>query len=367
MPILENGQATINHSQFFDIAGNYISQALPPATPVPSPPPAFTATFKRTMKLSHPDFHPLSAVFTHDGSRIISCGSDSATVLFWDSANGDVIRGPFTIGDIYDPVNSGGSWPLRQFVMLSQDGKRLFAGSGRQCAENASSWDIETGQSTSLTLGVYIGSALSYDGTKLFTYAHYPTSNPTHVWDLVTGTCITGGPTRASGASASEFSRDGTRILTVDASDGRLNFWDASTADIISGPHEHGCFGAVRSLAFSPNVKFVALGLSTGKILFMDSETGDILPSAGEFNGHTDWISSLAFSPNGEWIVSASWDKTVRVWDARTGFAVCAALKGHQDRVNTVIFSPDGRKIISTGGDSVCLVWTLQYPDNVAP
>jgi WD40 repeat protein len=40
---------------------------------------------------------------------------------------------------------------------------------------------------------------------------------------------------------------------------------------------------------------------------------------AGPFLGHMDWVSSVAFSPDGQRIVSGSFDKTIHVWDAMTG------------------------------------------------
>ena len=350
MPTFEGSQGIIaNNCTFYDIAGNQIQNTVE-SPPIAPPPPAFTAVFKRTLVLKHADFSPSFAVFTHDGGRIISCCHDTPVIMIWDSTTGAIIKGPLTFAE---------SPSSRQFVVLSQDGKRLLTGGGSFCAETASSWDIETSQSTVLTLGKHGGWALSYDGTKLFTYAYFPTKNPTRVWDLVAGTCVSG-ETKPSGASQSAFSRDGTKIITVDAHDGRLNIWDAETADIMLGPYSHGHFGTVRSLSFSPDATVVALGLSTGKILLMECETGDILPASENFGGHTDWISSLDFSPDGKWIVSASWDLTIRMWDAKTGFAVSRAFIGHQDRVVSVVFSPDGKKVVSTSWDRTVRIWTLQ-------
>jgi WD40 repeat protein len=56
-------------------------------------------------------------------------------------------------------------------------------------------------------------------------------------------------------------------------------------------------------------------------------------------------VSSIAFSPDGKQIVSGSWDKTVRRWDAATGEQLLLALEGHTDRVSSVAFSPDGKHI----------------------
>ena len=61
--------------------------------------------------------------------------------------------------------------------------------------------------------------------------------------------------------------------------------------------------------------------------------------------GHTDGVSSVAFSPDSKQIVSGSVDRTVRRWDAATGRQLLPALEGHNDRVSSVAFSPDGNQI----------------------
>ena len=55
--------------------------------------------------------------------------------------------------------------------------------------------------------------------------------------------------------------------------------------------------------------------------------------------GHTSEVSSVAFSPDGKRLASASEDRTVKVWDAATGQETLT-LKGHTDRVTSVAFSP---------------------------
>ena len=73
--------------------------------------------------------------------------------------------------------------------------------------------------------------------------------------------------------------------------------------------------------------------------------------------GHTDWVWSVAFSPDGRHIVSGSGDRTIRVWDAQTGDQVGNPLQGHTDQVQSISFSPDGRHIVSDSGDgTVCQV-----------
>jgi WD40 repeat protein len=64
--------------------------------------------------------------------------------------------------------------------------------------------------------------------------------------------------------------------------------------------------------------------------------------------GHSDFVVSLAFSPDGKTLVSGSRDNTIKLWDVATGQEL-RALKGHPARVNSVAFSPDGKTLLSGG------------------
>ena len=74
--------------------------------------------------------------------------------------------------------------------------------------------------------------------------------------------------------------------------------------------------------------------------------------------GHTDVVNSVAFSPDGKWIVTGSSDKTLRVWDSETGQETLT-LKGHSNIVISVSFSPDGKRIVSGSDDETAKVWDM--------
>src|SRR5580765_6256804 len=72
--------------------------------------------------------------------------------------------------------------------------------------------------------------------------------------------------------------------------------------------------------------------------------------------GHTNIVYSAVFSADGKKIVTASQDKTAKVWDAETG-ELLADLEGHTLGVISAVFSPDGKKIATCGGEGATKVW----------
>jgi WD40 repeat protein len=75
-----------------------------------------------------------------------------------------------------------------------------------------------------------------------------------------------------------------------------------------------------------------------------------------DFKGHSDWVQSVAFSPNGQLLASGSEDHTIKLWDSRTG-ELCQTLKGHSNAVRSVTFSPNGRLLASGSGDDTIKLW----------
>jgi WD40 repeat protein/serine/threonine protein kinase len=113
--------------------------------------------------------------------------------------------------------------------------------------------------------------------------------------------------------------------------------------------------GPVRSVAFSPDGKRVATGSGShhfrGEIKIWDAHTGQELLTLG---GHARGVSSVAFSPDGKHLASGSDDATVRVWDATTGTELLT-LRGHVEGITNVGF---GRQwLVSASYDGGVIVW----------
>jgi cytochrome c len=75
------------------------------------------------------------------------------------------------------------------------------------------------------------------------------------------------------------------------------------------------------------------------------------------FEGHRAPIVSLAVSPDGARLASASWDHTVRLWSLADGAQ--QVLEGHAQNVNGVAFTPDGKSLVSVGYDLALRIWPL--------
>lgn len=78
--------------------------------------------------------------------------------------------------------------------------------------------------------------------------------------------------------------------------------------------------------------------------------------------GHSDWVNSGAFSPDGTHILTGSDDTTARLWDSHSGHLL-HSFEGHSGSVESVAFSPDGQYIVTSDNRGQVLLWRAQGPD----
>jgi WD40 repeat protein/serine/threonine protein kinase/TPR repeat protein len=108
----------------------------------------------------------------------------------------------------------------------------------------------------------------------------------------------------------------------------------------------------VRSIAYSPDGRRLITASYDGTARVWDASTGRQLLI---LQGHGGPVLSATFSPDGRRVATGSYDKTARIWDAATGRQLLVL--PHQDRVRSVAFSPDGRQLITGAYDKTARIW----------
>jgi hypothetical protein len=113
--------------------------------------------------------------------------------------------------------------------------------------------------------------------------------------------------------------------------------------------------GSINSVAFSPDGKMLASASSDQTIRLWEVASGE---SRRELPGHAGAFNNVAFSPDGKMLASASFDDTIRLWEVASGESH-RELKGHSDPIWSVAFSPDGKILASASLDSTIRLWEV--------
>lgn len=181
------------------------------------------------------------------------------------------------------------------------------------------------------------------------------------VWDLTTGDEKSAGRARRALRGHSHFVQD--VVISSDGQfalsgswDGTLRLWDVNTGATTRRfiGHEKD----VLSVAFSADNRQIVSGARDRTIKLWNT-LGECKYTITE-GGHTEWVSCVRFSPSTTTplIVSAGWDKMVKVWNL-TNCKLENTLAGHTGYLNTVTVSPDGSLCASGGKDCTAMLWDL--------
>ncbi|KAI5852995.1 WD40-repeat-containing domain protein [Morchella snyderi] len=197
----------------------------------------------------------------------------------------------------------------------------------------------------------------SPDGRRIITTAD---DGKIKVWDAQSGFCIVTFTEHTSGVTACEFAKRGNVLFTASL-DGSVRAWDLiryRNFRTFTAPSRL----QFSSLAVDPSGEVICAGsLDSFDIHLWSVQTGQLLE---QLSGHEGPVSTLSFAPNGQNLVSGSWDRTVRIWNIFSRTQTSEPLQQQTD-VLKVSFRPDAQQIAVSTLDGQLTFWDVENAEQV--
>jgi WD40 repeat protein len=276
------------------------------------------------------DFYGLD--FSPDNRWLASASTDGVIKL-WDPQTGQMVHA------------FAAHKEAALCVAFSPKGLRLLSGSMDRTAKL---WDAETGDEL-LTLAdifkVMVRQVAFRPDGKAFATASL---REVRLWDLTGQSLLPAIRANEELVNGVAFSPGGEYVAAVGPA-GTAKVWNAANGQLVSSFEGHQ--GTVNSVAFHPSANYLASGDSDKEVKLWapDSPTGR--PIHPPLIGHTAYVDSLAFSRDGKYLATASWNEVI-VWDV-TSLDDIKRVKEFgrlAGRIWRVAFSPDGRRLAAASG-----------------
>jgi len=291
--------------------------------------------------LSGHEYGVLTAAYSPNGKQIATIGIDG-TVEVWDAASGVEL---FSMPGTTQPGDALGT----QRLAYSPDGMNLVTGD----RDLVKIWEAGTGAEIA-TLAGHTGEvwavAYSPDSARI---ASAGVDTTARIWEASTGRSLLTLAGHEAAIEGLAFSPKGDKLATA-GDDGKLIVWDAHTGALLYELENPA--GPFYSVSYSPDGRYLASNMNDG-IRIWEADTGNealtIPVNAG----------NIVFSPDGQRL-AAQTGSVAKIWDAQTGREQLT-LAGHADWINMVAFSPDGERLVTTSLDRTARVWDIN-PDEEA-
>lgn len=301
---------------------------------------------------------PLDALAINEHANLVAAGGWDGKAVVWNRETGQVVR----------EVTPGGNYVFS--VALSPDGESLLTGSDLRSG-GLQLYSMATGEKVREFDGhedAITAVSFSRDGSKILSASYDGTAR---LWETATGHQIASFRGHTWWVWSARFSSDESEIVTA-SQDGTVRVWKVANAS--HGPPFTGHQGPVYAATFSPDGKTIASAGYDRRILAWHpadlrpidyqslTEAGtasvrQMVPSRG-FIGHSGSVRDLDFAPDGQTLLSASQDNTVKLWRVDSG-ELMTTLRGHGGWVRSARFIHGGHGVASASHDRTVREWSL--------